>query len=169
MSVPASKSYTHRAIMMAALSEGRCSVRNPLDSFDTKATAEAMRSMGAAIEPFEGGLRVETERLHAPDRTIDVLNSGTTMRLMTGLAALFDSETTITGDESIRRRPMGPLLEALEGCGARCASDGGRAPIKIRGPVKGDRIVIDGSMSSQFVSSMLMMSPLVGRPMDVVI
>ncbi len=169
VSVPASKSYTHRAIMMAALSEGRCAVRKPLDSFDTKATAEAMRSIGAVIEPFEDGLSVETARLHAPDREIDVLNSGTTMRLMTGIAALFDSKTTITGDESIRRRPMGPLLEALEGCGVRCGSNDGKAPITIQGPVKGDRIVIDGSMSSQFVSSMLMMSPLVGRPMDVVI
>ncbi len=169
VSVPASKSYTHRAIMMAALSEGRCAVRKPLDSFDTKATAEAMRSMGAVIEPIGDGFSVETRKLHAPDREIDVLNSGTTMRLMTGLAALFDSKTVITGDESIRRRPMGPLLEALEGCGVRCSSNDRKAPIGIQGPVKGNRIVIDGSMSSQFVSSMLMMSPLVGRPMDVVI
>ena len=169
VAVPASKSYTHRAIMMAALSEGRCAVRRPLDSFDTRATAEAMRSIGAAIERTEYGLSVETGRIHAPDREIDVLNSGTTMRLMTGLAALFDSETTITGDESIRKRPMGPLLEALEGCGVRCTSNGGKAPITIRGPVRGDRVAIDGSMSSQLVSSMLMMAPLVGRPMDIVI
>ena len=169
VSVPASKSYTHRAIMMAALSQGKCVVRKPLDSFDTRATAEAMRSIGAVIEPFEDGLSVSMERIHAPDRTIDVLNSGTTMRLMTGIAALFGSETTITGDESIRRRPMGPLLDALEGCGVSCTSNDGKAPITIRGPVKSDRISIDGSMSSQFVSSMLMMAPLVGRPMDVVI
>ena len=64
---------------------------------------------------------------------------------------------------------MGPLLDALEGCGVSCTSNDGKAPITIRGPVKSDRISIDGSMSSQFVSSMLMMAPLVGRPMDVVI
>ena len=169
VSVPSSKSYTHRAIIMAALSEGRCRISNPLESFDTKATAEAVRSMGADVREIDGDLIVETGRIHAPDRTIDVLNSGTTMRLMTGISALFDSETTIDGDDSIRKRPMGPLLKALEACGVQCSSNDGKAPIRIKGPVKGNEIRIDGSMSSQFVSSMLMMSPLVGRPMDIVI
>ncbi len=167
MSVPSSKSYTHRAIIMAALSEGRCVVRRPLRALDTEATADAMRSMGASVEPFEDGLLVEARGLHAPDRAIDVLNSGTTMRLIAGIAALFDSDVTITGDESIRKRPMAPLLKALEGCGVACSSADGKAPITIRGPMRGNRISIDGSMSSQFVSSMLMMSPLAGRPMDI--
>ena len=167
--VPPSKSYTHRAIIMAALSGGRCVIRNPLFSFDTYATAEAVRSMGASVQRTEEGLIIESEGLHAPDRTVDVQNSGTTMRLMTGISALFDSKTTITGDESIRKRPMGPLLQALGSCGVACTSDDGRAPITIEGPVSKDEIRIDGSMSSQFVSSMLMMAPLVGRPMDVII
>ena len=167
--VPPSKSYTHRAIIMAALSGGRCVIRNPLFSFDTHATAEAVRSMGASVQRTEEGLIIESEGLHAPDRTVDVQNSGTTMRLMTGISALFDSKTTITGDESIRKRPMGPLLQALGSCGVTCTSDDGRAPITIEGPVSKDEIRIDGSMSSQFVSSMLMMAPLVGRPMDVII
>ncbi|MBP5203340.1 MAG: 3-phosphoshikimate 1-carboxyvinyltransferase [Candidatus Methanomethylophilaceae archaeon] len=166
-SVPPSKSYTHRAVIAAALSGGRCEIGNPLCSLDIKATVEAVRSMGAEVERRDGSLVVESCGLHAPDRTIDVLNSGTTMRLMSGIAALFDSETVITGDESIRRRPMGPLLDALRGCGVECRSEDGKAPISIRGPVKGDAVEIDGSMSSQFVSSMLMMAPLVGRPMDV--
>ena len=167
--VPPSKSYTHRAIIMAALSGGRCRISNPLCSFDTLATADAVRSMGAKVERTDYGFLVESDGLHAPDRIIDVQNSGTTMRLMTGIAALFDSETTITGDESIRKRPMGPLLDALKSCGARCDSNDGKAPVKIRGPVTEDRIVVDGSMSSQFVSSMLMMAPLVGKPMDIII
>ena len=167
MYVPPSKSYTHRAILMAALSGGRCLISNPLDSFDTRATADAVRSMGAEVTETEDGLIIESKGLHAPDCIVDVMNSGTTMRLMTGIAALFDSPVTITGDESIRKRPMGPLLAALEGCGVECSSNDGKAPIIIKGPVKGDTIDIDGSMSSQFVSSMLMMSPLIGRPMDV--
>ena len=167
--VPPSKSYTHRAIIMAALSGGRCRISNPLCSFDTLATADAVRSMGAKVERTDYGFLVESDGLHAPDRIIDVQNSGTTMRLMTGIAALFDSETTITGDESIRKRPMGPLLDALKSCGVRCDSNDAKAPVKIRGPVTEDRIVVDGSMSSQFVSSMLMMAPLVGKPMDIII
>ncbi len=167
--VPPSKSYTHRAIIMAALSGGRCRITNPLCSFDTLATADAVRSMGAKVERTDYGFLVESDGLHAPDRIIDVQNSGTTMRLMTGIAALFDSETTITGDESIRKRPMGPLLDALKSCGVRCDSNDGKAPVRIRGPVTESKIVVDGSMSSQFVSSMLMMAPLVGRPMDIII
>ena len=169
VSPPASKSYTHRAIIMSALSGGRCHISNPLDSFDTRATADAIRSMGATVDWRDDGIYVESNGLHAPDKTIDVLNSGTTMRLMTGIVALFDSTTTITGDESIRKRPMGPLLNALEDCGVICESNDGKAPIRITGPVKGGRIEVDGSMSSQFVSSMLMMAPLIGRPMDIVL
>lgn len=169
VSPPASKSYTHRAIIMAALSGGKCVISNPLDSFDTRATADAVRSMGVTVNWTENQICIESKGIHAPDKTIDVLNSGTTMRLMTGISALFDSETTITGDESIRKRPMGPLLDALKECGVKCESNDGKAPIKIMGPVRGGRIEIDGSISSQFVSSMLMMSPLIGEPTDIIL
>ena len=166
--VPPSKSYTHRAIIMAALSNGKCQISNPLDSFDTRATADAVRTMGAEVESTPSGLTVISGKLHAPG-SIDVMNSGTTMRLMAGISALFDSETVIDGDDSIRKRPMGPLLEALEGCGVRCESNGGKAPVRIRGPITADRIEIDGGMSSQFVSSMLMTAPLIGRPVDIML
>ena len=95
--VPPSKSYTHRAILVSALSGGKCIISNPLDSFDTRATCEAARSMGARITSSNGKLIVESNGLHSPDWTIDVQNSGTTMRLMTGIAALFDKEVTLTG------------------------------------------------------------------------
>lgn len=165
--VPTSKSHTHRAIIMSALSKGPCRVSTPLVSFDTKATMDAVRSMGATVIENDGYLDIKADSIHAPDRTIDVMNSGTTLRLMSGISALFDSETTLTGDESIRKRPMGPLLESLSGCGARCSSNDGRAPLRIRGPVTEDVLIIDGSTSSQFVSSVLMMSPLIGRPVDI--
>ena len=167
--VPPSKSYTHRAILMSALSRGRCVISNPLDSFDTRATMDAVRAMGAEVIADGGKITIDSTNLHAPDRTIDVLNSGTTMRLMTGIASLFDVPITITGDESIRKRPMKSLLDALEGCGVRCISDEGKAPLTIKGPISGSEIRIDGSISSQFVSSMLMMAPLVGRPVDIIV
>ena len=163
VTVPTSKSHTHRAIIMSALSGGPCKVYSPLLSFDTRATMDAVRAMGTDVKERDGYLDISSASIHAPDRTIDVMNSGTTLRLMCGVSALFDSETTLTGDESIRKRPMGPLLESLEGCGVRCTSVEGRAPITIRGPVTSDMITVDGSSSSQFVSSVLMMSPLIGR------
>ncbi len=167
VTVPSSKSHTHRAIIMSALSGGPCRVSSPLISFDTKATMDAVRAMGATVKECDGYLDISTEKIHAPDRTIDVCNSGTTLRLMSGISALFDSETVLTGDESIRKRPMGPLLDALKGCGASCTSEDGRAPLRIKGPVTEDTLYIDGSTSSQFVSSVLMMSPLIGRPVDI--
>ena len=169
MSPPPSKSHTHRAIILAALSGGRCRIDSPLISFDTRATMDAVRAMGAKVEEHDGYLIVESDGLHAPDRVIDTLNSGTTIRLMTGICSLFDSETVLTGDESLRRRPMGPLLDSLSDCGVTCSSEGGCAPVRVKGPIMGDTLTIDGSVSSQFVSSLIMASPLAGRPMDVVI
>jgi 3-phosphoshikimate 1-carboxyvinyltransferase len=169
VTVPSSKSHTHRAIIMSALSGGPCRVSSPLISFDTKATMDAVRAMGATVKECDGYLDISADGIHAPDRTIDVCNSGTTLRLMSGISALFDSETTLTGDESIRKRPMEPLLDALKGCGASCSSEDGKAPLRIRGPVTEDTLYIDGSTSSQFVSSVLMMSPLIGRPVDIIL
>lgn len=167
VSPPPSKSHTHRAIIMAALSEGRCEVRYPLLSLDTEATIGAVRSMGAAVEVGKDSLTVECDGIHAPDRTIDVLNSGTTMRLMTGISSTFSEKVTLTGDSSIRRRPMAPLLDALSAAGVECSSDGGRPPVTVRGPITGDELSIDGGVSSQFVSSLMMAAPLVGRPVGV--
>lgn len=167
VSPPPSKSHTHRAIIMSALSGGRCRIGNPLLSFDTRSTMDAVRSMGAEVTEGNGFVDVRCPSLHAPDRPIDVGNSGTTLRLMTGIASLFGSETVLDGDESIRKRPMGPLLEALSACGAVCTSDNGRPPVRIRGPITSDTIGIDGSMSSQFVSSAIMAAPLTERGMEV--
>ena len=167
VTVPTSKSHTHRAIIMSALSGGPCRVTSPLVSLDTKATMDAVRAMGATVEEHDGYLTIKADGIHGPDRTVDVNNSGTTLRLMSGISALFGTETILTGDESIRKRPMGPLLRTLRDCGVECRSDNDRAPISIRGPVKADRLTIDGSTSSQFVSSVLMMSPLIGKDVDI--
>ncbi len=167
VSPPPSKSHTHRAIVMSALSGGRCRISSPLFSFDTRATMDAVRAMGAAVEEKEDSVTVDGSVLHAPDRTIDVRNSGTTLRLMTGISSLFSEETVLTGDDSIRKRPMGPLLDTLSAAGVACVSDGGRPPVRVRGPIKAAELAVDGSVSSQFVSSLIMASPLTGRPTDV--
>ncbi|CDF31081.1 probable 3-phosphoshikimate 1-carboxyvinyltransferase [Methanoculleus sp. CAG:1088] len=167
VSPPPSKSHTHRAIIMSALSEGRCEVSSPLISFDTRATMDAVRAMGAVVTEREGSVTVECESIHAPDRTIDVMNSGTTMRLMTGISSLFSEKVVLTGDSSIQKRPMGPLLDSLSAAGVECSSNGGKPPVEVRGPITGSELVIDGGVSSQFVSSLIMSSSLTGRPTDV--
>ena len=164
---PSSKSFTHRAIILSALAGGKSKVYNPLISFDTEATMDAMRSMGADIHVEGGTIHISSNGLHAPDRTIDVRNSGTTLRLMTGVASTFDAETVLTGDESIQKRPMGPLLDALSSKGVVCSSKDGKPPISVKGPLSGGDIEIEGSMSSQFVSSLMISAPLAHSPMDI--
>ena len=126
---------------MSALSEGRCEVSSPLISFDTRATMDAVRAMGAVVTEREGSVTVECESIHAPDRTIDVMNSGTTMRLMTGISSLFSEKVVLTGDSSIQKRPMGPLLDSLSAAGVECSSNGGKPPVEVRGPITGSELV----------------------------
>ncbi len=166
---PPSKSYTHRAIILAALSGGPCVVRRPLRSEDTDATVAGMAAFGAAIRGDGDDLRVSAESLHAPPKPIDARNSGTTLRLLAGVASLQSGETTLTGDSSLRKRPMGPLLDALNGLGAHAHARGadGRPPVDVRGVLRGGDVSVPGNVSSQFLSSLLIVCPLAPRPSEI--
>lgn len=162
VSAPPSKSYTHRAIAIAALSK-RVQVNAPLISEDTKATIRASEAFGAEIEPGKGSLIIKgfDGKPQVPDNVIDVANSGTTLRIMTAVASLVNGAAVLTGDASIRTRPNTPLLNALNDLGAEAFStrNNGMAPVVVRGKMKGGRVHIDGSISSQFVSALLIACP----------
>lgn len=132
-------------------------LRNALVSDDTKATVEALEAMGADVGASAAQLRVQCDQLKPPRRVIDARNSGTTIRLMSGIASLLDSPVTLTGDSSLVRRPMSPLVDALSQLGATCEYIGqaGRPPLKVHGPITGPKAEIEGGVSSQFVSSLL--------------
>ena len=166
---PPSKSYTHRALLLAALSGGPCRVGRPLLSEDTEATLAGIEALGACVDRLKDGLRVECDALRVPSREIDARNSGTTLRLLTGVVALLPGAAVLTGDESLRRRPMGPLLEALRALGARARALGpeGRPPVEVAGPMRGGRVALPGSVSSQFLSSLLLACPLAPEATDV--
>lgn len=157
MKAPPSKSYTHRAMVLGALTHSHFSLEGPLLSEDAIATLDALHAFGAEIRSSHSGMRIHCEELRPPRGTIDAKNSGTTIRLIAGLASLLPGTTTLTGDESLVRRPMGPLIDALEQLGARCSylRSKGRAPLSITGPISGERAEITGEVSSQFVSSLL--------------
>ena len=157
---PPSKSYTHRAIILASLANGISTIRDPLISLDTLSTIQAMEAMGAIIGKHDNELKITGSKVHSPTGALDVGNSGTTMRLLSGIVSSLDSPVTLTGDESIQKRPMKPLLDALSGMGVSCSSDNGRPPVTIRGPNNGGNISIQGSVSSQFISSLIMSAPL---------
>jgi 3-phosphoshikimate 1-carboxyvinyltransferase len=158
---PPSKSYTHRAILAAGYGEG-ATVEGPLVSADTRATMRAVEAYGGDATYDEGAdaLRVEgfDGRPSVPSDVIDCANSGTTMRLTTATAALGDGLTVLTGDASLRSRPQGPLLDAIEQLDGRAESTrgNGQAPLVVGGPVDGGTASIPGDVSSQFVTALLM-------------
>jgi 3-phosphoshikimate 1-carboxyvinyltransferase len=162
--VPPSKSYTHRAIIMASLSAGAGKVFNPLISRDTLATISACRAMGAELDDNSSFIRVFGTEPRAAHDVVNVENSGTTLRFMTSAFTLpKHGYTTLTGDESTRQRPMQGLLDALSELGAKARSTNGdgRAPIIVgEGGMGGGDAKIRGDVSSQFVSSILIAAPM---------
>ena len=129
---PANKSYTHRAIFLAALSDGKSIVKKILRSNDTIATINACRSFGVEVEELENNVTIKnTIDAKVQSSIIDAENSGTTIRIASAIAALAGGSTTLTGDESLRKRPMQPILDALETMGVKTESDDGKPPVHI--------------------------------------
>ncbi|MCP8310450.1 MAG: 3-phosphoshikimate 1-carboxyvinyltransferase [Candidatus Methylarchaceae archaeon HK01B] len=164
VSAPPSKSYTHRAVILSCLASGRSRVNNPLISRDTLATIKACQTLGAAIDDKRTYLQIEGKPdLKTPDDVINVENSGTTMRLITAVSSLTpEGYSIITGDESIRSRPMQPLLSALSSLGVNCYSSrkNGLPPIIVEGGgIKGGETTVRGDISSQFISALLISTP----------
>lgn len=155
---PASKSYTHRAIFVASLAEGKSSIKNALLSEDTKATIRACKSFGAIIDTDESIIVSGCKSIRPAD--IDAGNSGTTIRIAAAMASLGDKRSTLTGDSSLQKRPMQPLLDALESMGAKHTSNSGRPPVSIEGIITGGTVRISGNVSSQFISALLIMAPM---------
>ncbi len=166
VNAPPSKSYTHRAIAIAAMAK-KAQVNFPLISEDTKATIRASVAFGAVIEPKKDSLIIRgfEGKPGIPDNVIDIANSGTTLRIMTAVASLVNGATVLTGDASIRTRPNTPLLSALCDLGAMAFSTrgNGMAPIVVRGKMKGGHVHIDGSISSQFISALMIACPFAGN------
>jgi 3-phosphoshikimate 1-carboxyvinyltransferase len=172
VTAPPSKSHTHRAIIIASLADGRTTIRNPLMCDDTAATIEACGRFGAKLVVAEGlqitGVNGKPKR---SDLEVHVRNSGTTMRFMAAVFALCEGATTLTGDESLRTRPIAPLLKSLADLGAKRAkslNNDGNPPICVAGKMKGGRTTMDGH-SSQFVSALLLACPLAKFDSDVTV
>ncbi|HSG83601.1 MAG: 3-phosphoshikimate 1-carboxyvinyltransferase [Nitrosopumilus sp.] len=167
---PPNKSYTHRAIFLASLAGKNSTVENVLLSADTKATIEACKKFGAEIEVENSSIIVKNPintGTKVPE--INTENSGTTIRIASGIAGLFSEEITLTGDSSLQKRPMQPLLDALTSIGAQCSSTDGKPPIKIKGKITGGEVKIPGNFSSQFISALLISAPLTEKGINLTI
>jgi len=164
---PSSKSYTHRAVFLASLADGPSTIENALLSADTQATIAACRKMGSTIFCDDSTLKVEPGTIRPG--YIDAANSGTTLRMATAISALAGGTSQLTGDSSLKKRPMQPLLDALDDLGAACTSRDGRPPVSVSGKIAGGSVVLPGNVSSQFASALLMAAPLTRNGMELTI
>jgi len=174
VSVPGSKSYTHRILIAAALSDGACTIANGLESEDTLLTQSALKQMGITIENQDDRLNIQggNGRLKPCAEPIYLGNSGTSMRLLTGIVSIGQGRYVLTGSERMCERPIQDLLDALNqmGVSANSANHNGCPPIEISGgDVTGGVVTINCSKSSQYLSSLLLLAPCTEKGLDITV
>ena len=161
--MPGDKSISHRAAMIAALAEGVSSIKNFSTSADCAATLSCLRELGVSIERDNTALVISgagRDGLRAPAGPLDCGNSGTTMRLLAGILAGQDFKSTLTGDDSLRSRPMQRIIEPLTMLGARISSRDGRAPLVIHGHRELKAISYELPVASAQVKSCILLAGL---------
>lgn len=162
--IPGSKSHTIRAVAIASLAPGESRIEEPLDSGDTRSSVRVFSALGAKIECQPGLWTVQGTggELRVPDDVVDVGNSGTTVNVALGSAALLRKGLVVfTGDHQIRRRPCGPLIASLCDLGASVDSTRGNGcpPIVVRGRLRGGTTSLEAH-TSQYLTSLLISAPL---------
>ena len=172
--MPGSKSHTIRSVAMASLADGDSKIFAPLNSADTLSAVDSYRVLGAEIDLLGDYWAVKGVggNPSLTKSTIDVGNSGTTMRFAIGSAALLppDRHVTLDGDHQIRSRPQGPLLDAYSQLGAKCgsAAGDGKPPLTVQGGLKGGHISIE-CKTSQYLSSLLFHCPLAENDTEITV
>jgi len=165
--VPGSKSLTNRALVCAALADGTSTITGALVADDTAAMTDCLTGLGASLEWDGTTVRVEGVggRVTVEAADLDARLSGTTSRFVLPLLALGSGRYRLDGRDQLRRRPMGPTLDALRGLGASVEEVGepGHLPVVVSGPVQASEARVRGDLSSQFVSGLLLAAPAMPR------
>jgi 3-phosphoshikimate 1-carboxyvinyltransferase len=161
---PPSKSYTHRALIIASLAGGQSRIVRPLKARDTMITCRALRSLGAEIGKSGDDLLITGNSgtvSCGEGLTLDMENSGTSLRLLTTLTLLCNTGVIVTGNPRMQERPVGALVTALNQLGGRIGYQGrtGFPPLLVEGLLKGGKVTIPGEISSQFISSLMIAGP----------
>jgi 3-phosphoshikimate 1-carboxyvinyltransferase len=163
---PPSKSMTQRAIAAALLADGESIITNPSSCDDSLAAMSIASGLGAVVRTEGNELRIKgsgelrENKLHCGE-------SGLAIRMFSPIAALYDSEIIMTGTGSLAKRPMSMIEEALRQFDVSCTSEGGYLPLTIRGPLRGGYCEIDGSVSSQLLTGLLMALPLADKDSEI--
>ncbi len=171
VSPPGSKSITIRALLLAALAKGKSCLTGALKSDDTARMSDALIAMGVVVEEPDATsfIVMGTGKLHAPNAPLFLGNSGASTRFLVSALALVDGTVIVDGDEHMRKRPIMPLVTALQSMGIAAESATGCPPVIIhgKGAVPGGRIEIDGGLSSQYVSALLMLAACADAPVEI--
>ncbi len=157
---PASKSYTIRGLVCAALAKGESEIIHPLTSDDTEATVNVLRKVGTRVHQKGNLWQVKGGDFHEPDTDLFCGESAATLRFMTAICSLIPGKCRLTAAPSLLRRPIKPLLQALRQLGVDCIYRAEDSSVVVAGGgLKGGTVELPGDISSQFVSALLFISP----------
>lgn len=160
---PCSKSYAQRALALSLLARGRSVLRNIEFCDDTLSAMHCIESLGAAVERIDDTTLSITGGFQPVSNLLNVGESGLATRLFTPIASLWNSPIVIEGRGSLLHRPMDMMIEPLRSLGVSVRDGGGRLPIEVCGPMRGGEITVDGSISSQFITGLLLALPLTDK------
>lgn len=163
---PASKSMTQRAVAAALLADGQSIIQNPSYCDDSLAAMSIAVGLGARVEPQVHELKITGSAI-LKEPKLNCGESGLAIRMFAPIAALYPVEITMVGANSLKKRPMFMIEEALNQLGVKCSSSNGFLPLTIQGPIKGGRCEIDGSVSSQLLTGLLMALPLAAKDSEI--
>ena len=163
ISAPGSKAYTHRAVLASLLSQGETVIQGASECDDVHRTLKAIELLGARVQIQNGRIVSHgSERLAPSNAAINCGESGATLRFLTAIAGTSPTRTTLMAGESLSKRPLEPLLKAMETLGASTTIAENRegCEVRVHGPLKGGETWIRGDVSSQFISGLLFAAPL---------
>jgi len=165
---PSSKSYTIRGLMCAALADGESQVVNPLNSDDTDAAQRVLGQIGVNIAQNGDAWRVKGDNFRQPDADLFCGDSAATVRFMTAICSVVPGRSRLTVGPSLAKRPVEPLVQALRQLGASVSCQGEVSPVVVSGGrLKGGETRLPGDISSQFVSALLLVSPLAEKEVKI--
>jgi len=163
---PSSKSMTQRAIAAALLADGESIIHNPSYCDDSLAAMSMAVGLGARVEPQVNELKINGSAI-LKEPKLNCGESGLAIRMFSPIAALYPVEITMVGANSLKKRPMFMIEEALNQLGVKCISSNGFLPLTIQGPIVGGHCEIDGSVSSQLLTGLLMALPLASKDSEI--
>ncbi len=175
--MPGSKSYANRAIIAACLSQGSTTIHNATPCDDVTLMVENLQKMGFALTwaneqsgelHIQGGIPTISPSKNDGYTKLDCRNAGTTLRFLTSLACIVPGRWEITGSERMRHRPVGDLVRALQSLGAQVEATGDCPPLRIQGgTLRGGSVALDASKSSQFLSALLLIAPVLSEGLHI--